>query len=454
MNRGVRVKVTPPRLLRSFALKKKFQGLSGIYHYNLGLFESFPLFILFFILLLITAILKDSTFLYSLSSALMLYLLITFFLIKSQVKRVRVRRIMKETVFENEMTFVTYKVSNPTNFKLSNIHFVDIFAATEDGVVTFEIERINANTIYQKDIEIKVNTGMGFKETGPLMTYISDPLNLFRFDIEYQQLEMMNVLPKVNELPISDEVNDTHSNLGGKYNIQVRGESSNFIGTKEYVPGEPIKKVNWKLSLKQHKLILNEYEKDTNAKVLIILDLDKIKHFGKGAHSTWEYLKDICLSVANMHNHSGNLVSVISQNFFIHYQTGRSHLELLEKTIATQGLSDKKEYAYPLSHVIERDTNVFYLSTFVQALRSIEDYEILRRTSSFNKVRLFLIDPYKYYNKPEHKEFFVLLSSLKKITDEKLLPYLKKNQSNNFKYNIIRINNENCYIEDLRTDDL
>ena len=454
MNRGVRVKVTPPRLLSSLSLKKKFQGLSGIYHYNIGLFESFPLFLALFILLSLLALIKDSTFLYSLSSSLLLFLFVTFFFIRAQVKRVRIRRIMKETVFENDTIFLTYKVFNPTNFKISNIHFVDIFTATEDGVIAFDIERINANTVYQKDVEVKINTGMGFKEVGPLMTYISDPFNIFRFDIEYHQIEMINVLPRVNELPISDEVNDTHSTLGGKYNIQVRGESSNFIGTKEYVPGEPIKKVNWKLSLKQHKLILNEYEKDTNAKVLIILDLDKIKHFGKGAHSTWEYLKDICLSVANMHNHSGNLVSIISQDFFIPYQVGRNHLELIERTIATQGLSDQKDYAYPLSHVIERDTNVFYLSTFVQALRSIEDYEALRNTSSFNKVRLFLVDPYEFYNKPEHKEFFVLLSSLKKITDEKLLPYLKKNQSDNFKYNIIRINSENCYVEDLRDDGL
>ena len=67
----------------------------------------------------------------------------------------------------------------------------------------------------------------------------------------------------------------------GAVNIRNPGEGSNFYKLREYIPGDPMKKVNWKATARQDgKMMVNEFEKDAVSDIIIIVDSRKISETG------------------------------------------------------------------------------------------------------------------------------------------------------------------------------
>ena len=177
---------------------------------------------------------------------------------------------------------------------------------------------------------------------------------------------------------------------------------------------------------------------------MIIPDFDKIKHFGKGSLSTWEYVKDISLSIANSYIEKGNGVSVLSQEYYIPLNIGFSHLEYIEYIVSNCHLSENSQLIQDLPYD-NRLGNVFYITSFVQFLRSAELLEKLYKLSLTKKVMIVFVDPFDYYLIQDKNDHHVMLQSLFEVTQEKLLPKLKSMIYSNFDYRVVKINQEHTY---------
>ena len=78
-------------------------------------------------------------------------------------------------------------------------------------------------------------------------------------------------------------------------------------------------------------------------------------------------------------------------------------------------------------------------------MRNIEHLNKLKELSFDHQVNIIFVDPYAFYFNEGDRSTFVLLKTLKQITDEKLIPYLKENISDTFMFEVIKINKNRSF---------
>lgn len=105
--------------------------------------------------------------------------------------------------------------------------------------------------------------------------YISDPLNLFKKNIKdnVQTGTEHFVLPQITELSMRKDELDRYDMESYRYSQSRKGDDpSEMFGIKNYMPGDNIKAIHWKLSGKMDEPVIREFGLPIENKVLIIAD--------------------------------------------------------------------------------------------------------------------------------------------------------------------------------------
>jgi len=77
-------------------------------------------------------------------------------------------------------------------------------------------------------------------------------------------------------------------NLLGDYPSRRKGRGLEFTDIREYVPGDEMRRVNWKASARRNELMVNEYESERTGDTVILLD---VRRFYKGEEEYEKLLK-------------------------------------------------------------------------------------------------------------------------------------------------------------------
>lgn len=67
--------------------------------------------------------------------------------------------------------------------------------------------------------------------------------------------------------------------ITGLHRSPLHGFSSTFSENREYVPGDPLKYINWKTYARLHKLYVKRFEDETNMRVLFLFDVSSSMEF-------------------------------------------------------------------------------------------------------------------------------------------------------------------------------
>lgn len=123
-----------------------------------------------------------------------------------------------------------------------------------------------------------VNRG-GFT-LGPTTVTSGDPFGIFRVSKKFPANGSLVVLPllfRVNEF-----VSPPGLLPGGKAirrkSIDVTPHASSV---REYVPGDPMKRIHWPTSIRREQLMVKEFEQDPQSEIWLFLDTYKAVHFSK-----------------------------------------------------------------------------------------------------------------------------------------------------------------------------
>ena len=266
----------------------------------------------------------------------------TVFVASRHSKSVEVKRVYNQKSKEERDEVFNYQIKNPYSFKLDNILLIDSIQSSTDqrgkSEYYMHLENANANSITHESIELNMNNGMGTKQLGPFVAVTSDPLGIHQISFIDSAHKQMNIMPKVYPTKVSNTKPDTLSNQFGLFDSHTKGENVNFYSTREYTEGDNVKKINWKLSLKNNKIIVNEFEKNINGTTYAILIDDNRIHFGSGRISTLEYCKDIILSLFYQSFKHHNSLGFLSHQSIIKAKTGVQHVQSLERRVANFGL--------------------------------------------------------------------------------------------------------------------
>lgn len=128
----------------------------------------------------------------------------------------------------------------------------------------------------------------GLFRLGPTVVRFADPMGIFQVTCEYPDTREVLVLPPI----LHDQMVSAPSE-GGQGAAASRqrslAESAAIGGVRDYVPGDPIRRIHWPLSVRHRTLLVKEFDREMSGDVWLALDLDGAVHAGEGEESTLEY---------------------------------------------------------------------------------------------------------------------------------------------------------------------
>jgi uncharacterized protein (DUF58 family) len=103
--------------------------------------------------------------------------------------------------------------------------------------------------------------------------------------------------------------------ITGQHKSPYQGFAVEFAGHREYVPGDEIKHIDWKLWSRTDRLFIKEYEEETNLKCQMILDASKSMRYGdKSGWSKFDYAATAAASLAFLLQQQQDAVGLITFN--------------------------------------------------------------------------------------------------------------------------------------------
>lgn len=86
----------------------------------------------------------------------------------------------------------------------------------------------------------------------------------------------------------------------GMHKSPLRGFSTEFAQHRQYVPGDPIRHVDWRVYARTTRYYLKLYEAETDFTANLLLDASRSMHYGSGQITKLEYAKYMAASLAHL----------------------------------------------------------------------------------------------------------------------------------------------------------
>lgn len=387
--------ITAPKLWSYFQFQKRYYSLSNTIQYNTQIFNVFAYFVYFTFICLGLGFFKPIFWAIGISNVALVSFL--YLKTKRQCQGITISRKAPTFAREKQLIEVHYVISNDTAFPINGLSFMEEFDGVQTGYYNVALNRpLKPHTKIQFVKKVGLDAGMGIKTFNPTNFILKDDLGMFDFKITFDHTHEIEVYPSIEETPSLKASVSPETIEYGFYEMPKRGDSNLFIGTRDYRHGDPVKHINWKLTKKSHKVVVNEYEKNTNTFVTLLMDLDYSNQLGFGELSTWEASKDLALSIVSNEIRKNNQVQVVTDNMVIPFSSGRSQLMTIERHF-TQHEMVSSQTSNHLRHLhnLPAKGQIYYICPMLTTLKITETLEFLKRLKILGQeVVIFVLDPY------------------------------------------------------------
>ncbi|MCH7990427.1 MAG: DUF58 domain-containing protein, partial [Planctomycetes bacterium] len=145
--------------------------------------------------------------------------------------------------------------------------------------------------------------------------------------------------------------------LSGLHRSPYFGQSVEFVQHREYVQGDDIRRIDWKVWSKTDKYYIKQYEEDTNLRTTLVVDLSESMLFGSGAMSKYEYGCTVAAALSYLLLRQQDAVGLIAFDEQIRSQlparSKRNHLHAILAALGSEKPEKKTDMFEILSHVAE-----------------------------------------------------------------------------------------------------
>jgi uncharacterized protein (DUF58 family) len=183
----------------------------------------------------------------------------------------------------------------------------------------------------------------GYYPIGPILLSTGDLLGLVREKIIQGERDYLTVYPKV--IPLTKISLPSHSPLGDlRYKQPIFEDPSKSIGKREYMPGDSLRRIDWKSTAVVGRLQTKLYEPSIALETVLFLNLNADEYHLKFRYNASELAIVVAASLANWivgHKQSVGLVvngmdplSETDSPQPIPTRKGRPHLMRLLETMA------------------------------------------------------------------------------------------------------------------------
>ena len=147
--------------------------------------------------------------------------------------------------------------------------------------------------------------------------------------------------------------------MTGLHRSPYHGFSVEFAEHRPYMPGDPIRDIDWKVYGKSDRFYIKQYEDETNLRSYILLDVSRsMTYAGPGAISKLEYAKHLAAAIAYLMVHQQDAVGLLTfsdaiQRFIPPRSSGR-HLQLILQELESITPGTSTDVGTCLSSLSER----------------------------------------------------------------------------------------------------
>src|ERR671922_493610 len=100
--------------------------------------------------------------------------------------------------------------------------------------------------------------------------------------------------------------------LSGMHKSPYHGFSVEFAQHREYVPGDDIKHVDWKVYGRTGRFYLKQYEEETNLALWLLLDMSESVKYSSAAVSKFDYRGMAAAAMAYLTLHQADSVGLVT----------------------------------------------------------------------------------------------------------------------------------------------
>ncbi len=145
--------------------------------------------------------------------------------------------------------------------------------------------------------------------------------------------------------------------LSGGHRSPYFGQSVEFVQHREYVPGDDVRRIDWKVWSKTDKVYVKLYEEDTNLRTTLIVDLSESMRFGSGATTKYDYGCTIAATLAYLLLRQQDSVGLVAFDEGIRTKvpphSKHTHLNDILVALETEEPKQKTDMLDVLRHVAE-----------------------------------------------------------------------------------------------------
>lgn len=135
--------------------------------------------------------------------------------------------------------------------------------------------------------------------------------------------------------------------LSGIHRSPHFGQSVEFLQHREYVPGDDLRHVDWKVWAKQDRLYVKQFEEDTNLRTTLLVDVSGSMQYGSGPLTKYEYGCTVAASLAYMLLRQQDAVGCVSFDEHVRStiptRSKRNHLDAIVKALMVEVPGDKTD---------------------------------------------------------------------------------------------------------------
>jgi uncharacterized protein (DUF58 family) len=135
--------------------------------------------------------------------------------------------------------------------------------------------------------------------------------------------------------------------LSGMHRSPYFGQSVEFTQHREYVPGDDLRHVDWKVWARQDRLYVKQFEEDTNLRCTLLVDVSNSMSYGRGPLNKYEYACTIAGSLAYLVLQQQDAVGCLAFDEKIRtrvpLRTKRNHITSIVDSLAVTTPQDKTD---------------------------------------------------------------------------------------------------------------
>ncbi|TWU27246.1 DUF58 domain-containing protein [Bythopirellula polymerisocia] len=143
----------------------------------------------------------------------------------------------------------------------------------------------------------------------------------------------------------------------GMHRSPYFGQSVEFLQHRQYVPGDDLRHVDWKVWAKQDRLYVKQFEEETNMRCTMLVDVSASMQYGKGPLNKYEYAATAATSLAYLLLKQHDSVACIAFDDHIRARSplnsSQKHLHSIVRTLDANKPDQKTDAGAVLREIAE-----------------------------------------------------------------------------------------------------